>query len=157
MSVGWERATRGASERAVTKFERALGAELPAAYRRFLLESDGGEPESNQFAVGGSNNSGVNEFFSLGELQDEDRSRMPEGCLPIADAEGGNLVLLDLGDGSVLFWDHEIEGADGVTRLAADFAEFRELLEPFDVSAVELEPGQVKRVWSNPNALTDLP
>ena len=78
--------------------------------------------------------------------------RVPHGTLPVADAEGGNLVLIALDSDAVLFWDHELEHDldEAVSEIAPDFAAFLDGLEPFDASHVHLEPGQVKSAWVDP-------
>jgi hypothetical protein len=54
-------------------------------------------------------------------------------------------------DGAVFYWDHEVPAP--VIRLAPSFGEFLALLQPFDMNNVHLKPGQVKRVWVNPEFL----
>ena len=70
-------------------------------------------------------------------------------------AEGGNYVLVDEGrKGTVWFWDHEIP--DAPTELAPNFGAFLNLLEPFDIATIQLKPGQVKKVWIDPEFLKRL-
>jgi hypothetical protein len=83
--------------------------------------------------------------------------RLPEGFLPIADAEGGNLVCLSLRScdfGAIWFWDHEreLEG-DAVTLLAADLREFFDDLAPVSQSD---EPSAVTEAWIDPAFLKEL-
>src|SRR6185503_19571317 len=145
----------GATEDAVRGLEQALGAVIPDAFKRFLRENDGGEPADNEFPVGTTNDSGVNAFLSIREIaseRDELASRLPPQMIPIALVEGGNLVLLHLGDGSVHFWDHEYEQS---LALAQTFDEFIGGLRPFDPEPVQLRPGQVKSVWIDPSLLDE--
>lgn len=56
------------------------------------------------------------------------RDAHPAGLLPFADDSGGNYWALDFRRNrdlpAVVFIDHEIEGEDGVIRVASDFASF---------------------------------
>ena len=56
-------------------------------------------------------------------------------------------------NGIVCFGDHE---TTEITTLAVTFGDFLELLQPFDISSVKLKPGQVKRVWVDPEFLNAL-
>jgi len=49
------------------------------------------------------------------------------------------------------FWDHEVSTPP--VKLTSNFGEFLTLLQPFDIKSVRLKPGQVKRVWVNPEFL----
>jgi len=143
--------------------QRALGGALPTDYLSFMVENNGGIPETNIFDIpetGG--NAGVNEFFSVEKVLKEKRilhGRLPASAWPIADADGGNLVCLAGGaNPGVYFWDHELETDEGeeptwanMFPLAPTFAEFWENLREFDINSVELKPGQVKSVWVDPN------
>ena len=158
MPVGWERERPTASPEDVTALEGAIGATLPEPYRRFLAKGDGGEPEANIIDVPGADDQsvGVTEFFGAAGVREElERlgERIPSGTVPVADAEGGNLVLIALDSGAVLFWDHELEADldEAVSEIAPDFDAFLEGLEPFDASHVQLKPGQVKSVWTHPD------
>ena len=132
---------------------------LPDDFRIFLLDHNGGEPETNEFAIPGlSNASGVNEFLSVNQIREESeryRDRFPSGMIPIAFAEGGNLVFLALDSGQVMFWDHELEHEIPLFTLAADFGAFWRGLEKFDPKSVDLKPGQVKSVWVDPDLLKE--
>ena len=152
MTVGWEHERSGATPTEVAALEQSLGGALPADYRSFLLEHDGGTPEANAF----DDDLGVTEFFGVSgtrETLERMAGRVPRGSLPVADAEGGNLVLLDLESGAVMFWDHELEDDldEAVNEIAPDFAVFLRGLKPFDASQVQLKPGQVISVWTNPD------
>ena len=51
MPVGWDQERPEAAPDDIDALEKALGRELPAEYRAFLLERDGGRPEDNDFAI----------------------------------------------------------------------------------------------------------
>jgi cell wall assembly regulator SMI1 len=145
-----------ASEQNISALETALGCELSESFKQFLRAHDGAEPETNIFSVDDKNECGVNGFIPSEEVLKE-RSyieNLPPKALPIAWAEGGNYVFIDEGkNGAVFFWDHETAEA---TALAVTFGDFLNLLEPFDISTVKLKPGQVKKVWIDPEFLKRL-
>lgn len=51
-------------------------------------------------------------------------------------------------DHKIYFWDHEVDRNEVI---ADTFEDFLERLDPFDLSQVQLEKGQVMRVWLDPN------
>ncbi|BCJ70026.1 SMI1/KNR4 family protein [Polymorphospora rubra] len=122
--------------------ERRLGRPLPADYRRYLTESDGGWLADNTGAV--KNIFGVGDVpdsASLWEVLDVYRHRVPAWLLPVADDEYGNLICLSLRDtdlGTVWFWDHEEEAGDGapaednIAVRAGSWEQFLETLRPVD-------------------------
>jgi SMI1 / KNR4 family (SUKH-1) len=117
---------------------------LPADYRSFLLDHNGGDPRpSNHFdVVGNDEMTAVTVHYFHGIFQEplwasldwlkeiyKDRI-IPEG-LPIAcDGVGNQIVLIARGEksGELFFWDHELEtdppGFDNMTFLAASFGNF---------------------------------
>ncbi len=150
-------ATEAVSVQQLDALERSLGASLPIDFRVFLTRHDGSKPETNSFSVDAGNESGVNGFVPARSLARQRAAlvgRIPRNILPIAWAEGGNYVCLNLADaGDVLFWDHETEM---ITHLADSFDEFLLLLRPFDTSSVEFKPGQVRSAWIDPEFLRSL-
>jgi hypothetical protein len=150
--------SRPVAESDIAMFEEALGTRLPGQYREFLLHYNAAKPETNIFGIpGSSNESGVNEFIPLDKLVSESRNvdGVASRFLAVAWAEGGNYVCLGLDSGGeVFFWDHE-QPSD-TARLARGWNEFLQMLQPFDVSKIELKPGQVKKAWVNPEFLKNL-
>ena len=119
--------------------EEVLNVRLPEEYKLFVQRYNGAKPESNVFEINATNESGVNQFIPLANLQEQRAQvvgRLAKKYLPIAWAEGGNYVCLNLDDGSVSFWDHE-DSAEP-TRLAGSFSDFLDVLRPFDPSSVKL-------------------
>jgi cell wall assembly regulator SMI1 len=156
MKIGLKR-ERPVSGEVISAFEETAGLKLPNQYREFLLNHNGAKPDTNVFAIPGGNQSGVNEFIPLGKILTEKGNIDNVSCcfLPVAWAEGGNYVCIDIdAGGEVFFWDHEEPSGD--LRLAPDFNEFLLMLEPFDVSNTELKPGQVKKAWIDPDFLRQL-
>ena len=148
---------KAAPEESILAAETRLGYVISTSFRTFLRTQDGAEPETNIFRVSTRNDSGVNRFIPVTEIGDE-RTRIesiPAKGYPVAWAEGGNYVFIDEAKhGAVFFWDHE-EPEDPV-ELAGSFDAFLNLLEPFDIKSIELKPGQVKRVWVDPEFLKKL-
>lgn len=145
-----------ASEVDVASLEKSLGGKLPRAVADFFRQHDGAKPENNSFRIGERNESAVREFILVREIEDERKclGNLPRGAFPIATDNCGNYVLVNIDTGgAVYFWDHEL----GETiLLSQDFSSFLALLEPFDINSVELRPGQVKRVWIDPDFLKSL-
>jgi hypothetical protein len=122
------------AESALARFESTLEIALPAAYRRFLLTSNGGRPRIDAFRAEDGGEETLDVFFGLAPGAKDDLvamlqrygERVPAGLLPIARDPFGNLILLDVEDGVVLFWDHELEPTgeepqQNVRRIAPDF------------------------------------
>ncbi|WP_436813574.1 SMI1/KNR4 family protein [Sphingomonas sp. DT-204] len=122
---------------------------LPSEYAEFLAIHDGAKPPSN--VLEGTNYSvGIRDFLPASEIIN--RANSIEGLsinlLPFGEDESGNFVCIGMKDHRVYFWDHEI---DSTKVVAKSFADFLRRLEPFDLSSVKLKPGQVKRIWVNPD------
>src|SRR5437588_6280854 len=121
------------SEESILALEIALGYRLADSFRAFVRTHDGAKPETNIFKISATNESGVNRFIPLNEIQKE-RTRiehLPRRAYPVAWAEGGNYVLIDEDRNSaVFFWDHEVPEVPA--KLANSFDAFLDLLEPFD-------------------------
>ena len=145
---------KSASKKDVEKLEASLGCPISESFRRFVSENDGSEPETNRFNVGKDNGAGVNQFIPISDILAERQyiENLPRLAYPIAWASCGNYVFLDEGKGgNVYFWDHELP--EDITKLADNFDEFLSMLEPFDISSIELKPGQVKEVRVNTELL----
>ena len=99
----------------------------------------------------------MNRFIPVREILKERThiENIPDKAYPVAWAEGGNYVFVDEEkDGAVFFWDHE--APENIVKLAPNFGAFLDLLEPFDIKKIELKPGQVKKVWIDPEFLKRL-
>lgn len=107
----------------IAQFEAQRGVLLPAEYKAFLLESNGGSPIPNVFEVPGwhGKGSGLNYVYGIhyGEKVvrldlacDTYDDRVPSDLIPIADdAFGNNICMGWKGQraGKIYFWDHEDE------------------------------------------------
>jgi hypothetical protein len=81
----------------------------------FLMKNNGGKPDINVVNVDNFGQININNFFGIDLKKNENdleycyskyKNRIPVGCLPIADAEGGNIICISLSKdfGSIYFW-----------------------------------------------------
>lgn len=133
------------------RLARAVGEALPESYLSFIGRHHGAEPPPNGVGVGNGNQSGVRRFVavSTAPLVLPDVEGFPSHVIPIAEDDSGNFFYMAAAEGTVRFWDHEIEGGDSL--VADDLDSFLSLLEPFDAARVALAPGQVRRAWIDPD------
>jgi hypothetical protein len=134
----------------IATLEKAYGI-IPASYKAFLNHHDGAEPEDNFFKVDAQRSGDVERFIPASEIMRVRNSveGFPKNMLPFAEASCGNLVYMNPAKGTIYFWDHEIDSWD--VKVADSFEEFLAMLERFDNSQINLKPGQVKRIWVDPN------
>ena len=93
-------------ESLVNELERDAKIDLEREYLNFLREYNGGIPESNIVVLDRAEikSLSVTSFFGVGLEFNDDlvtqynllKNRIPEGCLPIARTEGGNIVCICL-------------------------------------------------------------
>lgn len=173
MSVAIKKAGPKIEVSDIANVERQFARHLPDDYKRFLLEFNGGEPETNRFDVPATGTaSAVRFFYSILSAEKDDdlvheqrllRGRLSDGMLAIAEDGCGNRICLSLtpGDsGTVYFWDHEFEREDDLTaplaKLAASFDSFFVSLQKFDPAGSDLAPEQVEHVWVDPEFIRSL-
>lgn len=156
------------------EYVKIVGTDLPLDYLSFLQEYNGGRAESNVFDHNKYDFIGVTEFFGVGLKEESDLlkqkgiylDRVPQEYLPIALAEGGNLICLAITKekfGQIFFWDHENEADTGekpweenLIKIANSFKEFLNSLKKFDPKTIEIKKEQVKEVWIDPDFLKEL-
>jgi len=106
--------------------ERRIGQAIPAAYRCFLLEHNGGWPEPGDFSItwadGRQEQISIEWFLPVNTQEAIDleatlkvyRGRVPEALFPVARAGGGLVCIAVAGErqGRVFFWDHEEEAEE---------------------------------------------
>jgi hypothetical protein len=96
----------------------------------------------------------VDAFLSRAEIGEKLEilgDRLPPGLLPVADAAGGNLILVEVGHdqpGRVYFWDHELEDENALSLIAESFNDFLEALQPADDLPDDAVEGA--EVWMDP-------
>ena len=108
---------------AIAEFEIRQGVVLPAEYKAFLLESNGGRPTCDCFAIPGFHGQGsmMNSFYGIHNGAEHHQlelavetydGRIPVDLIPIAADAGGNSICIGwIGErqGKIYFWDHEDE------------------------------------------------
>jgi hypothetical protein len=159
----------------IENFEALIQKKLPFDYCQFLLIFNGGKPEANEFFISRQQTaSGVSLFYGLlenrqwGDLIYHRKMlhrRVPQNILPIASDPCGNCICLSLNSdtfGQVFFWNHELEADEGepttftnLFKIGDSFNDFFGQLKQFDANQIKLKPGQVKKVWVNPNFLEE--
>jgi hypothetical protein len=149
---------KAATEEACLRVQNALLCQLSKSFRNFVRDNDGALPESNIFKVRGKTDPGIsiNRFIPTDQILGErdQIESIPKKAYPVAWVEGGNYIFIDEEkNGGVFFWDHE---TGKTVKLASDFGLFLQLLEPFDIQKIQLQPGQVKKVWIDPEFLRQL-
>jgi hypothetical protein len=122
---------RPATEQDVTHLEMAITAVLPADYRAFLLQHNGGYPKPSGFCNG---QEVVNSFFGFCEKNNcllcnfyMTRTVLPFDVIPIAGDPFGNYICLATSKpqaGKVFFWDHEGGASGNLSELADSFSAF---------------------------------
>jgi len=124
---------------------------LPASYKAFLDQHDGAKPEKNTFKIDGQTNGSVRQFIPAADIIRVCNmvEGFPKNMLPFAEDDVGNFMYLNPANGAIHFWDHEVDDAE--PKVADSFEEFLTMLEKFDIDQIKLKPGQVKRVWVDPN------
>lgn len=115
------------SENEIIKIENKYGFEFPQDYREFLLKFGNSSFESNSYFhsiertpyATEDNLDSINVFYGL-DNDDNDLAeqveiyldRIPKAIIPIAEAEGGNIICIGVKDeinGKIFYWDHENE------------------------------------------------
>lgn len=92
---------------------------------------------------------GISGFLSVAQILIEVRQfKFRSGYIPIALAEGGNHVVIDLVRKDVLFLDHEVE--DGYRKVAPDVDDFVKRLIPNTEIQDDFSGMKVKSVWIDP-------
>ena len=133
------------SKKELTEFEAEIGYKLPVEYRKFMLENNGGKPESKYFYVPGwqYQQSLVNEFdyivpdgsgYGIRQILAIKGDIFPEGFISIGGDPGGNHILMCLCEpyrGMIYFWDHE-DGPDDRLDRMEDYSNIYLLANSFE-------------------------
>jgi cell wall assembly regulator SMI1 len=128
MSVKIVQSKSPVTKERIAEVEQQLGIKLPNSYKAFLLEHNGGSPETPEFLFrreGEEPQQGLAAWFmaihdgphnNFLDYFETFQGRIPTGTLPIAKDPGGNLILLGLEgplEGKVFFWTKDSEPLDG--------------------------------------------
>ncbi|QRN96296.1 SMI1/KNR4 family protein [Archangium violaceum] len=137
-------------EQDVRSFEKKHGLVLPAAYREFLLATNGGRPERDLLTIKGLEGNSLGRIHVFFGLRDPVEScnldwnldvfgdRIPSELVPIATTEGVDKICLSVvGEraGAIFYWDgHARAGERSLYFLAGDFASFLSSLDADELS-----------------------
>lgn len=140
------------TEAAVAALENSQQIKLPADYRKFLLEYNGGRPVPDSFYFKGkTRGSSVDWFLGTDESESNSftaylkiyKNRIPRNFFPIASDPGDNLICISVrgsDQGSIYFWDYEGEtesnGASdysNIIPIADSFEEFLNNLHQIEI------------------------
>lgn len=138
MGVTWSRVVGGITEDIIKKVERTYSIEFPKDYRECVLKYNGGHPEPKIFSY---KNGGEGVFDHLLSFTSEPnivvvfefiRDSVPEGIFPFATDPFGNQLCFDFrrnkNSPSIVFFDHEEIGEEGIIEVCETFSELIETL-----------------------------
>ncbi len=137
------------TEEQIALIEAENGWVFPQAYRDFLTHHNGGAPAVDTCAVDDNEDCDITGFIPADRIKEEACyiENLPENTIPIAWAECGNYVVLDIHEpGIVRFWDHEDPTRDVI--LADTFSNFIGALR--ETSSIEVDKAEVVSVWIDP-------
>ena len=129
------------AESDIRSLEARLGRSLPADYRRFLLETNGGVPVPRDIETpGAAQQWSINVLLGLSRMiassniasvLDDICDTVPPGYLPVAVGDGGEIILLAIDGanvGSVVLWQWQEDDLSSRQRhlypLAGSFRKF---------------------------------
>ena len=121
--IDFEKSNDATTPDEIFALEQALGVVLPADYKAFLLQQNGGRPREYEASIPEWGSTPVARLLGVSASGRSDiafqakrmASLLPAGVIPVGDDPGGNYFCLDTtkaGAGSVLLWDHESSTPD---------------------------------------------
>ena len=159
------------NQRNLIDFEELIRYKLPKEYIEFLMKYNGGYPENNIIELRNDEiqSIAITDFFGIGVEKINDlkgefevyKDRIPKGYIPIGRTEGGNIVCLSGQNGSLFFWDHEMEflnediGNKNLLPIANNFVDFLNMIKP-DNTVEDLDGYVVEEVWVDPGFLEEM-
>ena len=148
------------SEAEIQDLERQLGFRLPDRFRALLPQLNGAEAEPNVIKGVGDGDYAINRFEKIEHIVDSKNaidSVRPSDLLlvPFAMNDCGDWFCVVAADGpekgAVYFVDHEFEGDDAFSRIAANLDELFENAEP-DLDTDD-DDSKANVVWVKPELL----
>lgn len=151
----------------LAKFIQKLSFKLPDDYVTFLKEFNGGYPDNNVVEIDFYESLSfiITSFFGIGTKECIDdilwnmeifHERLPEGYLPIAHVEGGDVVCINLNLeawGHIYLWLHEEEF---VYKIANSFSDFMKIIKSHNPEDDDLSGYEVIDVWIDPEFLKEI-
>lgn len=129
----------------IQKLQSTLKAKLPLDYISFLLKNNGGRPKKDTFKTKeGEYSSDIQFFFGITDRDIYDLAsnyktfsdRLAHYFLPIATTSGGDLILLNLKDERIFFYNHH---GEEIVLAAESFLDFLSNLYENEVEETELD------------------
>lgn len=137
------------SEFELSELERYSCVSVDDDLRRFFDDYSGARFFPSGLQGDARGDVGISEFLAIAQILVEvQQFRFRPGYIPIALAEGGNYVVIDLVSKAVLFLDHEVE--DGYRKVAANVDDFVSRLIPNAEIQDDFSGINVKSVWIDP-------
>lgn len=161
-----------------SKFEKEIGLHFTVEYTNFIEKYNGGIPESNIVRLRQNSDDSsisITSFLGVG-LESYDniieqynllKGRIPKGCVPIANTEGGNVICINLNSqmyGYIFLWNHEEEvlydyneiKLSNLYLIANSFEEFLNTILPYNSEDDDLGDYEVQEVWVDSEFLKEL-
>lgn len=133
----------------LSELERYSGVSVDDEVRQFFNEYNGARFSPSGLQGDVRDDVGICAFLSISQILIEvQKFRFRSGYIPIALAEGGNYVVIDLVSKAILFLDHEVE--DGYRKVAANVGDFVKRLIPNAEIQDDFSGMKVKSVWIDP-------
>jgi len=135
-------------ERVEHFFGCALGEELLLFYGQY----NGAILSLNELSGKLRGAIGINAFVPIDKVIGViERFPFAKNFLPIAWAEGGNYIVINLSDGQIYFVDHELD--EGYIKVASNLGDFLDKLVPSEPLTSLPEGVTVGNVWVDPDFL----
>lgn len=139
MKMKWMYAKKTITHEDVEYVERFIGIRLPESYVDCVLDNNGGRPSPCLFDFGTKREAVFENLLRIEKDHKEGiiltlerlSDLLPAGCVPFAADPFGNLLCFKYpchGSPSVVFWDHEQDGANSISFVSRSFEELLEKL-----------------------------
>lgn len=160
-------------ESAFNNFQKELGVHLPKKYIQFLEKYNGGTPEPNLVERPNEEveSFSIRYFFGVNHVNIYDlkaqyetyKGRIPSRNIPICEVEGGNIVCLNMDNGLISLWDHDLElmieddlPVNQLLTVARNFEAFLSLIKPYEYQEEDLAGYKIRSMSVDPDHLEKL-
>lgn len=123
----------GVEVRQILAVSERIGMEFPDSLKAYLANVNGGRLRMPLCRVSFNGDrltiqtAFIRKMFSLDEIEKtflHYDDRIPRKYLPIAEDLGGNLVLMCISSGAVMFWEHDADDSEELGFISRDFASY---------------------------------